>query len=102
MMKAPSDAALEYATVRSWCVFPVPPGTKQSYKSAKSSNGQNWGATKDPAEIQSDFQRWNKAGIGIPTGKDNGFFVIEIDTKEGHDVDGIASLRTLEAENGQL
>src|SRR5262249_44441498 len=34
-------AALDYAVNRSWDVFPVPPGEKKSYKSAKHSGGAN-------------------------------------------------------------
>src|SRR5262249_17665053 len=34
-------AALDYAVNRSWDVFPVPPGQKKSYKSAKHTAGAN-------------------------------------------------------------
>jgi hypothetical protein len=94
------EAALSYAD--RWYVFPAPPGEKKSYKSAKFSNGRNWGATKDPEEIKRDFERRPDANVGIPTGPDNGIFVVEADTPEGHAVDGIASLRSLEAMHGKL
>jgi hypothetical protein len=94
-------AALTYAE-GGWDVFPAPPGQKKSYKSAKYSNGAKWGKTRDPGQIRHDFQRWPEANIGIPTGKDNGFWVTEADTLKGHGVDGIASLRVLEEKHGEL
>ena len=101
--KGSMDAALAYAA-RGLKVFPVEfrGKVKKSYKSAKISNGRNWGMTDDPKEIRCDFARWPKAGVGIPTGKDNGIFVIEADTAKGHDVDGIAELRKLEITHGTL
>ena len=52
--------------------------------------------------IARDFRRWPKANIGIPTGPENGFWVLEADTPKGHAVDGIASLRRLERQHGRL
>ncbi len=97
------NAALEYAK-RGWKVFPalIEENKKKSYKSAVHSNGERWGATTDPDEIRHDFAKWHAELIGIPTGPEQGFFVVEADTPEGHDVDGIASLRALEAEHGPL
>jgi hypothetical protein len=95
-------AALSYATERGWDIFPAPPGEKKSYKSAKHSNGAKWGKTRNPEQIRKDFRKWPDANIGIPTGKDNGFWVLEADTLKGHNVDGIASLRRLEEKHGPL
>ncbi|MBI1172582.1 hypothetical protein GC209_14390 [bacterium] len=95
------DAALEYAE-RGWHVFPVPPGAKKSHKSAEHSDGRKWGATIDPAEIKNDWQTWPGANVGIVTGPKSGFFVIEADTLQGHDVDGIANLDALIEKNGPL
>jgi hypothetical protein len=95
------DAALEYAR-SGWAVFPAPPGKKKSYKAAKFSSGQNWGKTKSAEEIKRDFARWPDANVGIPTGVENNIFVVEADTPEGHEVDGIAALKELEAEHGKL
>jgi RecA-family ATPase len=81
--------------------FPAPPNQKKSYKSEKFS-GTRWGMTKDLKEIRRDFRHWPDAQIGLPAGKENGFFVVEADTKEGHDVDGIASIARLEARNESL
>jgi hypothetical protein len=87
-------AALHYAEC-GLLVFPVPPGTKQSYKSAKYSGGRRWGATRDPDDIERDFMRWPYANVGIPTGEANGIFVVEVDTVAGHGVDGLATLAKL-------
>lgn len=95
------SAALQYSA-KGWSVFPVPPGTKRSYKSAGHSNGRKWGNTRDEKEIRADWNRWPAANIGIPTGEDNGFFVIDADTLGGHGVDGIASLEALQEKYGRL
>lgn len=91
-----------YATVKHWPVFPVPLGTKKSHKSAERSFGRPWGATTDADEIRDDFEHWSDANVGIVTGAVSGIFVVEADTKEGHDVDGIASLAALQVEHGEL
>jgi AAA domain/Bifunctional DNA primase/polymerase, N-terminal/Primase C terminal 2 (PriCT-2) len=96
------EAALFYAKKNGTHVFPAPPGEKKSYKSKKYSQGRNWGATRDPEEIKRDFKHWPKANLALPTGSENGFFVVEADTLEGHQVDGIASLKALEAKHGKL
>ena len=94
-------AALAYAA-HGWAVFPVPPGTKRSYKSAEHSDGRAWGMTRDAAEIRRDFTRWPDAGIGIPCGAVNGIVVVETDTVEGHGIDGSNSLAQLETKHGAL
>src|SRR5215831_13475141 len=94
-------AALKYAA-KGWRVFPAPRGERKSHKSAEHSGGRNWGATNDPVEIKRDFARWSEANVGIPTGADNGIWVLDADTLEGHGVDGIASLRALEDQHGKL
>ena len=103
--RAPTNiltARLCYAELYGWSSFPVPPGTKRSYLSAKYSNGVRWGASNDPSVIWRDIKWFPNANLGIPTGAENGFFVLEADTPKGHDVDGIASLRQLERKHGRL
>ena len=95
------DAALSYAA-KGWRVFPAPPGEKKSRKSAAFSGGQRWGATNEATQIKRDWARWPDANIGIATGPESGFWVVEADTLEGHAVDGVASLKQLEAEHGAL
>jgi hypothetical protein len=96
------QAALAYAS-RGLAIFPVPPGTKKSYKSAAHSGGRAWGMTRDADEIRRDFAQWPDAGIGIPTGAINGIIVVETDTVAGgHAHDGDLALAELEAEHGAL
>jgi hypothetical protein len=97
----PRETALSLAA-QGVHVFPAPPNTKKSFKSAKFSNGADWGMTNDPKQVARDFRRWPAAGVGPPTGNANGFFVVEADTKEGHDVDGIANFTQLEANHKKL
>ena len=94
-------AALEYASM-GFEVFPVPLGTKQSHKSAQFSGGAQWGKTTHPKIIRQDFRRWRDANLGIATGAVSRIFVIEADTIEGHGVDGLASIKELEAKHGPL
>jgi hypothetical protein len=94
--------AIVYATQMNWSVFPVPIGTKKSHKKAEYCGGERWGATRNIAEITDDFTKWADANIGIPCGRMNGIFVLEIDTAAGHGTDGFASLAQLEAQFGTL
>jgi hypothetical protein len=96
-------ARLAYAE-RGWDSFPADlrGKDKKSYKAAKHSNGAKWGKTRDPAQIRRDFQRWPEAGVGIATGAESGIFITETDTPEGHNVDGEAGLRELEANHDPL
>jgi hypothetical protein len=90
------DAALYYADVWGMAVFPADIVTKHPHKAARfSKNGARWGATRNLQQIYRDFKRWSLAAVCIPTGIDNGFFVVEADTLEGHGVDGIANLEKL-------
>src|SRR5262249_54254166 len=94
-------AALAYAA-HGWAVFPAPPGTKRSYKSAEHSDGRAWGMARNAEEIRRDFTRWPDAGIGIPCGAVNGIIVVETDTVAGHGIDGSSSLAQLETKHGAL
>jgi hypothetical protein len=95
-------AALRYAGRHGLAVFPARPDQKSSYKSAEYSDGRKWGMTRDPAEIRADFARWPKARIGIVTGAVNRIVVVDVDTIEGHGIDGSIALRELEAKHGPL
>jgi hypothetical protein len=46
-------------------------------------------ATIDPEQIRKWWTRWPTALIGVPGGRRTGIWVLDIDSKEGHDVDGI-------------
>ena len=95
-------AALDYIRRYGWAVFPVPPGTKKSYKSGRYGNNNPWGMTRIAEAVEDDFKKWPEAGVGVPTGWVNKIFVVEADTLEGHGVDGLAGLKALEAEHGVL
>lgn len=86
---------------RGWWVFPVPPGTKQSYLS-KDYNGQRWGATNELARAEEYWEWRPEANVGLPTGELSGFFIVEADTLAGHSVDGVAALERLQAKYGRL
>jgi hypothetical protein len=95
-------AALDYAQRYNWKIFLAPPGAKKSHRKAPP-GGERWGATRDPDEIRQDFARWPDSNIGIPTDRDNNFWVLEADTKAGgHDYDGLAALGALMAQHGPL
>jgi hypothetical protein len=78
------------------------PGEKKSHKAARFSGGRPWGATKDPDEIRRDFERWPDANVGVVCGEISGIFAVDVDTVDGHDKDGFASLALLEATHGKL
>ena len=95
-------AALAYAVGNNWPVFPVPPGTRKSYR-AGADNGPRWDSTLDPEKIERDWKKWPAAGVGITTGAEAGIFVVDVDTPTGHHgVDGVAALAALEARHSAL
>ena len=96
-----ADYAIRYAGL-GWAIFPAVPGEKKSHKAARFSGGRPWGATKDPDEIRRDFERWPDANVGVVCGEISGIFAVDVDTVDGHDKDGFASLALLEATHGKL
>ena len=102
------QAAMTLAIFRGWKVFParMEGGKKWSYLAAKyAPGGENWGATNDPEQLRQNFNdhKWRlKCGVGVPTGADNGIFVVENDTIKGHNVDGLKELEALEKKHGKL
>jgi hypothetical protein len=97
------EHALTYAAANFY-VFPArASGEKRSYKSKEyCPEGRNWGATKNPDTLRGYWAEHPDANIGLPTGADNGVFVFEFDTPEGHQIDGASSLAELEAKYGKL
>ena len=96
-------AALSYAA-RGWFVFPAhSSGAKKSHKSAKlTPSGLPWGMSVDEKEIRDDFAKFKGCNVSIVTGEVSGIFVVECDTKVGHDIDGAANLAEWEKANGEL
>ncbi len=85
------DCALSYAALGT-PVFPTKP-TKAPYTARGFKD-----ATTDEATIREMWERWPDAGIGIPTGKASGWFVLDRDDRHGGD----ASLTALVEEHGDL
>ncbi|MDR7239651.1 bifunctional DNA primase/polymerase [Neobacillus drentensis] len=86
-------AALAYASKLNWAVFPLhTPNNK--YCSCKNPNCQSPGkhprtknglkaATTNLALIDEWWKRWPDANIGVATGKDSGFVVLDVDPRHG-------------------
>jgi len=69
-------------------------------KTPLTSNGFR-GATRFQHIIKRWFSDWPDAAVGLPTGKDAGFFVLDIDNKPGG-ANGFEWLAEMEAEHGPL
>jgi hypothetical protein len=100
-MSTIADAALALVHAYHWEIFPLRPGSRASFTS-KEDNGRRWGASRDPGVIRDYWERWSNANIGLPTGSANDLLVLDIDTPEGHDKDGFASLKDLEERHEPL
>jgi hypothetical protein len=79
-------AALAYAG-RGVPVFPCEPGAKRPL----TRNGHS-DATTDRRAIERWWKRWPSANIGLPTGKESGIVVLDVDVDDG----GLESLAKLE------
>lgn len=78
------NAALKYALVFGWPVFPIVP---QGKKPATATGFKE--ATRDPAIISQWWERNPNYNIGIATGKDSsGFFAIDLDEDEAKGISG--------------
>lgn len=97
------QAALEYAD-QGWHVFParIVDGSKRSCVAGKANGGERWGATRNPQKIQNYWSRWPDALLGVATGSNSGFFVVDADTLDGHGNDGVGTLHRWIDENGGL
>ena len=92
------DAALKYALVFGWPVFPVIP---QGKKPATATGFKE--ATRDPAIISQWWDHNPSYNIGIATGKDSsGFFVIDLDEDEKKGVSGENALAEYISSYGPL
>jgi hypothetical protein len=111
----PQPAVLQLNRKRGWWMFPArfKNGKKYSWlwkrkhenDHHRRARDHNWGMSNDPDQLTKDFSEseWrDKCGIGLPTGIINNLFVIEVDTIEGHEVDGLASLARLQKNYSEL
>ncbi|MCM3637736.1 bifunctional DNA primase/polymerase [Sporosarcina luteola] len=102
-------AALGYAKLLNWHVFPVhsirngkctcgKPNCNSPGKHPATINGLK-DATADPQTVNLLWNDFEGANIGIRTGKESGIFVLDVDV---HKVDGRATLEELTAIHGPL
>lgn len=79
-------------------VFPCRPApdksplTKRGFKDA----------TTDQAKINAFWNANHGASIGVPTGKESGFWVLDVDVDPDKGIDGFSALEELEKEHGKL
>ncbi len=90
------QVALDYAA-QGIPVFPLWKNGKAP--AIKGGNGHK-DATTDTSVINQWWDQYPDANVGVPTGVMTGWFVLDIDEKNG--VSGSASLKALEAEHGEL
>lgn len=101
------NAAVNYAKKMGWAVIPLHSidnghctcGNKNctsAGKHPKTARGVK-DATKNIDQVIKWWQRWPEANIGIATGRLSGFFVLDIDGRQGEE-----SLSELEEKNGKL
>ena len=99
--------ALAYAE-RGWSVLPLhemgpdgcscgSPSCKSPGKHPRLAHGLR-DASRDPADLRVWFNRWPHSNIGVRTGSDSGFWVLDIDPRNGGD----DSLEDLILEYGEL
>ncbi|MCI0388981.1 MAG: bifunctional DNA primase/polymerase [Acidobacteria bacterium] len=66
-------------------------------KHPRTKNGMH-DASTDEAKIRQWWDTWEDANIGVATGKEAGFFVLDVDPRKG----GAKALASLEAKHGKL
>ena len=107
ILQAALDAALGRTFNWPVTIFPAPiDGAKKGCKAARHSGGRKWGQTSDENEIRRDWARFGtkdaEPNLGLPMGPDNRLWAVEVDTKEGHGVDGLQNFAALVARLGPL
>lgn len=80
MVESLREAAISYAR-RGWKVLPLLPGEKVPYPGFHGVLG----ATDDGNVVNSWWTAWPDANIGVATGESSGFFVVDIDPRNGGD-----------------
>lgn len=99
------EIALEQAD-RGWPVIPIffsSKGGKSELQVPSSKNGgPRWGARSNRRQIEDQWRGKSYPAYGIVCGPDSDLLVIDVDTTEGHEKDGMASLDALEEKYGPL
>ena len=90
-------AALQYATLYGWAVFPVSCKTKKPLTPHGCKD-----AKKDPGAIKAWWKRWPDASIGIATGPASNLVVIDEDIDEDKGLDGYHEVTLWEKRHGPL
>ena len=83
------------------CSCPKGPDCPRMGKHPRTKNGLN-DATTNEALIAASWERAPNANVGVRTGLESGFFVLDVDIDPGKGIDGPATLAALEAEHGEL
>jgi hypothetical protein len=78
------ECAINYAETRGWHVLPVSKNKKPLIKEWSKT------ASKDPKTIINWWREYPSANIGVLTGPESGFWVVDVDVK--NDINGIQSL----------
>ncbi len=95
-----TEAATSYIA-RGWRIIPIVPETKRPL--VRWRNGPKEDRPSGDAEqIKQRWKRFPGAHIGILTGRMSNLVVIDVDSVEGHGVDGFATIKEQEATNGEL
>lgn len=82
-----------------WFVFPL---VERKARLGVDETGSRWGSSTDPVVIRERFKRVRGVdGVGIAAGESN-LLVLDVDTTDGHEHDGLASLAEMEATCGTL
>jgi hypothetical protein len=111
-MTTMGEAAAEYAA-RGWRVLPLhTPGIDgcscakgaecgSAGKHPRTTDGVS-GASADPEVVRAWWRRWPDANVGIATGPESGFFVLDSDHAKVGEASAISALAELEDKHGRL
>jgi hypothetical protein len=92
------NAALAYAEHLAWPVFPLAPKSKIPLFSRRDGGKGLLDATREAERIHRWWSNRRDANIGVATGTPSGFFVVDVDPRNGGD----ETLRELERQHEQL
>ena len=105
------EAALGYAE-KGWRVFPLhtpgpdgcscgDSGCKAAGKHPRTKTGVTE-ASADASKIRRWWTKWPDANIGVATGSESGFFVLDLDRAKGAEASAVSALAELEDRHGRL